>query len=125
MVNKDKLNAAFKLMRKAGILARQNFTCCGSCGNAEMSMMLAKMPEKRSAKIKGVCFYHSQGNSRMNKGGDLYLQYSSKVDDDLDLGTVQIGHLVVSCLKEAGLGVEWNGKASETILVKAGYDDTL
>ncbi len=32
----DRLDAAFAALEDAGIVARQNFTCCGTCGSAEI-----------------------------------------------------------------------------------------
>ncbi len=122
MIDKDKLNHAFRQMRHAGLVARQNFSCCGSCGGYELTEAIVAMPVKKRAKVKGVCFYHRQDAERLNRGEDLYLGYgpvSSTELGQIGLEAVQVGRLVVRCLELAGLAYEWNGEASQRILVKA------
>lgn len=122
MISKQKLNAAFALMRKAGLVARQNFSCCGSCAGYSIATNVTKMPAKKRAKIKGVCTYNRQDAERMEDGRDLYLGFGSvgtQAYGDIGLPTVQVGQLVVLCLAQAGLAYEWNGEASQRILVTA------
>jgi len=110
------------MMRKAGLVARQNFSCCGSCAGYELTTDVAAMPSKKRAKVKGVCFYHRQDTARMDKGDDLMLRFGpvdSKEHGQIGLEAVQVGHLVVQCLIKAGLGYEWDGTASRCILVRA------
>jgi hypothetical protein len=120
MINKDKLNTAFRQMRNAGLVARQNFTCCGSCAGYELTTNISAMPSKKRA--KGVCFYHRQDAWWLNLGGDLYLSFGpvdSAEHGQIGLETVQIGRLVVRCLELAGLAYEWDGTASQRILVRS------
>jgi len=122
MIDKVKLNVAFALMRKAGLVARQNFSCCGSCAGYELTTDIVAMPDKKRAKVKGVCFYHQQDADRLRAGRDLYLGYGpvdSKEHGQIGLETVQVGALVVKCLAEAGLAYEWDGTASQRILVRS------
>jgi len=122
MIDKVKLNVAFQMMRKAGLVARQNFSCCSSCGGYELTMDVVAMPDKKRAKVKGVCFYHRQDNDYLVRGKDLYLSFGSLDSRELGqigLETVQVGHLVTSCLTQAGLAWEWDGTESQRILVRA------
>jgi hypothetical protein len=122
MIDKDKLNHAFRQMRHAGLVARQNFSCCGSCAGYELTTDIVAMPAKKRANVKGVCFYHRQDAERLNRGGDLYLGFGpvdSTEHGQIGLETVQVGRLVVRALELAGLGYEWDGTASQCILVKA------
>ncbi|MGL4808389.1 MAG: DUF6891 domain-containing protein [Giesbergeria sp.] len=122
MIDKVKLNVAFSLMRKAGLVARQNFSCCGSCAASELTTDIVAMPTKKRAKVKGVCFYHWQDAKRHMSGDDLMLRYgpvASKEHGQIGLDAVQVGRLVTSCLTQAGLAWEWNGNVSQCILVRA------
>lgn len=122
MIDKDKLNHAFRQMRHAGLVARQNFSCCGSCAGYELTTDIVAMPVKKRAKVKGVCFYHRQDNDRLVHGKDLYLGFGPVDSEELGqigLETVQVGRLVTSCLTLAGLAWEWDGTASQRILVRA------
>lgn len=122
MIDKAKLNVAFSLMRKAGLVARQNFSCCGTCAAYELTTDIVTMPDKKRAKVKGVCFYHRQDAEQLNLGDDLMLRYgpvNSKKHGQIGLEAVQVGRLVTSCLTQAGLVWEWNGSASQCILVRS------
>lgn len=122
MIDKAKLNVAFSLMRKAGLVARQNFSCCSNCAGYELATDIVAMPDKKRAKVKGVCFYHRQNAERLFRGKDLYLGYGpvdSTEHGQIGLEAVQVGHLVTSCLTQAGLAWEWDGSASQCILVRA------
>lgn len=122
MVNKDKLNAAFRQMRFAGLVARQNFSCCGGCAGYELTTDVVAMPSKKRAKVKGVCFYHRQDTARMEAGHDLMLRFGpldSKEHGQIGLSAVQVGQAVALCLTMAGLEYEWDGTASQCIVVRS------
>ena len=60
-----KTNRLFAALRKIGIVCRKNFTCCGSCGRAEM---LEKYPGK------DYVFFHRQMADDLRRGADeLYM----------------------------------------------------
>ncbi|WP_017596722.1 DUF6891 domain-containing protein, partial [Nocardiopsis potens] len=63
----DRLSAAFAALDEAGITARQNFTCCRSCGLSEIG------GEREGA--RGFVFYHSQDTEAAAAGAGLYLAY--------------------------------------------------
>lgn len=91
---KTELTKAFKELRKEGFFARQNFTCCQSCGWAEV-------PEKQSEK---AVFYHSQDNDDIEKGF-VYLAWSGD------------GQLILSILKKYFKDIEWDGTANQRIKI--------
>ena len=120
----DNLNKAFRLMRKQGLLARQNFSCCGNCGGYELTVIAEKLITSGKAKtsIRGCCFYHHQDNTSKKAGHSFYLRYGpmdSIKHGFIGLPTAEVGLLVCSCLTEAGVKFEWDGKASTCILVVA------
>lgn len=98
-MSQTNLTKAFKELRKHGYFARQNFTCCQSCGWAEV-------PEDKS---DTAVFYHNQDYQSYKEGGDLYLAWSGD------------GNLICSVLRENGLDVEWEGTPDVRIRVTGGF----
>jgi len=92
----ENLTKTFKDLRKKGYFARQNFTCCQSCGWAEV-------PEEYSNK---AVFYHAQDKESMKRNGDLYLAWSGN------------GREIVEIFEKNGFFVDWNGENNTRILVK-------
>jgi len=60
------LNKAFSALRKAGYFARQNFTCCQTCG-------WAAVPEEKGEK---AVFYHNQDNHNKLRGRSFHLAWA-------------------------------------------------
>lgn len=98
-MSQTNLTKAFKELRKHGYFARQNFTCCQSCGWAEV-------PDDKGDK---AVFYHNQDYQSYKEGGDLYLAWSGD------------GNLICSVLRENGLDVEWEGTPDVRIRVTGGF----
>lgn len=138
-----RLNRAFHLMRKRGLLAKANFLCCSNCAGTEITNIAEKLiaSKKRTKEsITGCCFYHNQDNEiidsylgRTNgwggymRGGEfpkqnaLHLRYGGldSVDyDQIGLSMKEVGIIVCECLMEAGVGHYWNGSGASTIQVE-------
>lgn len=94
MTTKAQVNKAFRDLRKAGYIARQNFWCCMSCG---FSAMQQKYPD-----AKKVVFYHNQDNEAWDKD-------TKTLTDRLYLAWDGDGAEIVDILEKAGLEVIWNG----------------
>jgi hypothetical protein len=90
----NSLNNAFKDLRKAGYFARQNFTCCQSCGWSEIP----------NGKEK-VVFYHSQDNDDKIKGNDFHLAWSGD------------GKEICEILNRNGVLTEWNENENTRIKI--------
>ena len=118
---KSNLTEAFKILRKEGYIARQNFYCCSGCAGSAIAGKVTEMPASKVARIKGCVFYHNQGNSRLMATGEVYLAYGSVESTKhgtVGLPTVEVGKRVVEVLKTVGLTVEWDGDENTGILVK-------
>lgn len=134
---KGRLNEAFKAMRGMGLLARQNFKCCGNCAGYALAELVTAMPEAKRAKVRGACSYHSQDAAKMfparrrewldgrwvwtQEPAGTYLQYGqvdTQAHGPQGLPTEEVGKLVVQALEAAGLEVDWDGKASTRIWVQ-------
>lgn len=70
-MSKSNLNKAFAALRKAGYFARQNFTCCQSCG-------WAAVPEKNGEK---AVFYHNQDNHSKLRGQSFHLAWAGDQEE--------------------------------------------
>ncbi len=121
----DKLTRAFALVRKRGVVARQRFMCCRSCAGCALASDLAAKVTKDARgkdKFKGVVFYTKQGGFfDGNRPCSCYLSFG-QVDTvehgALGLPTVEVGKIVVECLREVGLAFEWDGTGDKCIEVK-------
>ena len=91
-----KITAAFKSLRKAGFFAKQNHTCCQSCG-------CEALPEG----TKNYVFYHRQDANDLKKTGKCFLSWGGD------------GEKIKAAALEVGLKVEWDGSPETRILVSA------
>jgi hypothetical protein len=115
------LSNAFKALRKLGLIAKQNFSCCGSCAGYALATRVSEMPEAKRNKVKGIVFYHRQDAERLPLGGETYLSYGqvgTQAWGDIGEPTVWIGEQIVKVLREHGLEAEWDGQPETRILVR-------
>lgn len=108
----DRLDAAFADLEAEGIVARQNFSCCGNCGSSEI-WDEAKVLEEAGKSIAGYAFYHMQDTESAAGGDGLYLNYGAA--EDGDDASVEIGHRIVRQLERHGLKTRWNGDIRQRI----------
>ncbi len=108
----DRLDAAFGELDGAGILARQHFSCCATCGVYEIRDELNRA-EKVGHPARGFTFFHVQDTQHAIAGESLYLSYGAADKDKA--ASVAIGHEVVAALGRHGLSPEWNGKHAHRI----------
>ena len=111
----DRLDKAFADLEQQGIVARQNFSDCGTCGVAEIGDEI-KAAEKSGRKISGYVFYHMQDTESAADGHGLYLNYGS-IDSD-EKANVKVAALVVEVLNRHSLKTNWNGTYQQRIGVK-------
>jgi hypothetical protein len=111
----DLLERAFGELERAGIVARQNFSCCGNCGSVEILGEMSKAQCGR-ARVRGYTFYHTQDTDSAADGYGLLLNYGA-IERTEEAG-VRIGHEIVDALQRHGLKTEWDGSWSKRIAVK-------
>lgn len=110
----DRLDRAFDTLEAHGIVCRHNFTCCGTCGAAEIwDEMDARA--KDGHVVRGYAFYHSQDTDSAAEGYGLCLNYGSIEEGEAP--ALAVAQEVVKCLREQGLKVEWNGAWNRRIEV--------
>jgi len=110
----DRLDQAFEELETGGIVCRQDFTCCGTCGAAEIGAELDEV-EERGVKVRGYAFYHQQDTEGAVEGFGLYLSYGA--EDEGQAAALVIAREIVAVLQSHGLQPKWNGTWSQRIHV--------
>ncbi len=102
----ERLDAAFARLDQAGIVCRQNVSCCGRCGAVEI---WGEIGEARQAgrDVRGYAFYHVQDTDRALDGDGLYLAFGSLAEtEDTALA---VAREITDVLEQHGLRTDWNG----------------
>jgi len=110
----DRLDKAFADLEDRGIICRQDFTCCGNCGVAEIGMELNEA-EQRGIQVRGYAFYHQQDTEAAVDGNGVYLSFGAEKDGEA--ASLTIAREIVTTLKHHGLDPEWNGSIGKRIHV--------
>ncbi len=125
----DRLDRAFAALAERGILARMNFTCCGTCGAAEIGA------ERDDTRVwRGYTFFHQQDAERLPEGGPLFLSYGvfrpadlpaglpeSELEERWRVGITALANEIVAVLREHDLDASWNQNTGTRLSV--GIDD--
>ncbi|MHA6757212.1 DUF6891 domain-containing protein [Streptacidiphilus sp. PAMC 29251] len=106
----ERVTRAFSALEAAGITARENFTCCRNCGQAEIGAEAA--PGAR-----GFVYFHRQCTDAAAAGRGLELLYGGF--DGSAQTTAAIGREVAAALETAGLLVEWDGTPERAVTICA------
>lgn len=141
-----RVQAAFDDLATQGIVGRMNFTCCQTCGNAEIDDERTPRSEADTAADGGYgfdewgyTFFHQQDADRLaDEPADLYLSYSAfrppagldpelfdraREGDDaareqiIGESELAVGRLVAAALARQGLSVDWPEDTSQRILI--------
>ena len=107
----DRLDRAFAELESQGILARQRYSDCQTCGVAEI-VTEAKEAMATGRKATGYAFYHDQDAEGV-MGGALYLSYGDV--DGTEQGSIAVGKTVVAALQKWGLSTRWDGSLEQRI----------
>jgi hypothetical protein len=111
----DKLEAAFAELDAAGVIARMNFTCCQTCGMAEI--VDERPPDRPSS---GYVFFHQQDAENLtDHPAHLHLAYGPFDPDRgmFDAQVAEVGQQVVAALHAQSLPVTWDGSTNKRIQV--------
>ncbi|MFJ3514060.1 MULTISPECIES: DUF6891 domain-containing protein [unclassified Streptomyces] len=104
----ERLSRAFAELDAAGITARENFTCCRSCGEAEIGA-------EGGPDARGFVYFHDQCTDSATAGHGLTLLYGGF--DGTSATTAAVGREVVTALTRAGLPTRWDGDPGQSITV--------
>jgi hypothetical protein len=111
----DRLDRAFAELESRGVICRQDFSCCGTCGSGEIRDEMEKVRSSGSL-VRGYAFYHMQDTEHAVEGHGIYLAYGAT--EDGSLAAVRIGHEICDALRAEKLTVEWDGDLGRRIFVK-------
>jgi hypothetical protein len=108
----DRLDSAFEALEEQGIVARQNFSCCGTCGSSEI---WDEMENARNAGklVRGYTFFHMQDTESAVDGCGLYLNYGSI--DEGEKAAIAVGHVIQRELEKSGFSTNWDGDLGKRI----------
>lgn len=110
----DRLDLAFAALERGGIVMRQNFSCCGTCGSAEIWDEV-KAFEASGRRAYGYAFYHMQDTESAVEGYGLYLNYGACEDGEEP--ALATGRAIVDELARHGLKADWDGTWDQRIAV--------
>ena len=120
--NKVRFDAAFRDLRKQGILAKKNYTCCMICGFKDLHAEFKQLAQE-GREVKGGVFYHAQDASMLQECGQCCLAYCGFDADQYESpiaeydAAVRIGQIVCETLRRRGVKVNWDGTLSRRIEV--------
>jgi hypothetical protein len=112
----DRLDRAFAALEEQGIIARQNFACCNTCGFAEIGGEI-QTPRCGRPPI-GFAFYHMQDTENAVEGGGIWLKYGSC---DPETSDEMVGEKVLEALLAVGLDASWNHDPNTAVQVGLGW----
>jgi len=110
----ERLDKAFADLEDRGIICRQDFTCCGNCGVAEIGAELNEA-EQRGTHVRGYAFYHQQDTEAAIGGHGVFLNYGAEKEGEAP--ALAIAREIVTTLKHHGLEPVWNGSIGQRIHV--------
>ncbi len=110
----DRLDRAFHALESKGIVSRQNFSDCGTCGTAEIADEI-EATRKSGKTVRGYTFYHQQDTESAVTGSGLYLNYGALEDEQEPAQA--IAREIVAELNRQGLKTTWNGTWEQRIHV--------
>ncbi|MEE2037834.1 hypothetical protein Q8791_11450 [Nocardiopsis sp. CT-R113] len=114
----ERLTRAFRALDESGIIAREDFTCCDTCGRAALDAELGvRNSEPGGAATRGYAFYHHGESLAAADGGSLYVGFESSHPVRL----AAVGEEVAEVLRAHGLTVEWDGDSGRKLRVRADW----
>lgn len=108
----DRLDEAFAALEAKGVIARQHFSCCGTCGSSEIWDEIAAV-EKAGGPARGYAFYHVQDTESATDGGGLYLNYGAC--EEGEEAALAVARDIVTQLEAHGLRTNWDGSWGQRI----------
>jgi hypothetical protein len=110
----DRLDQAFDALNRKGIVARQHFLCCRTCGISQIDEIVQDLQVK-AYPVRGYVFYDFQSTDVTIDGNRLYLFYGATSMDTSD--TLALGYEVKGILESFGVMVDWDGNIRNPIFL--------
>lgn len=109
----DRLARAFAALEESGIVARENFWCCETCGSLAMADEIKRIGRKRA--VRGYVFFDQQATETAVTEGLLRLAYGAKGRGKAE--SAAVGREVVRAVRAAGLKASWGGTLEDWVEV--------
>ncbi len=109
----DRLDEAFAELDRMGIVARQNFSCCQTCGHVEIGDEIDLTASHRP--VNGYVFYHQQDTDTAVQHGYLYLAYGAISGRETE--SLIVAQQVCEVLEKHSLQTDWNGSIHTRICI--------
>ena len=113
----DRLSLAFDMLEDEDIVARQHFTCCGTCGAAEIGIEMDDFQDLSGREPKGYVFFHQQDTESAVESGSLYISYGAADATASPEDNVAIGQRLHDVLQSVGLKPVWDGKINHRVVL--------
>jgi hypothetical protein len=119
---RKRLGAAFRDLRKAGYLARQNYLCCYSCAGYALAGRAAELVAGGKT-VRGAVFYTRQ--NELATQGKVYLAYGplhhspgdAQPEQVIGLHAEEIGWELMAVLHRHNIPAVWDGEPTTRILI--------
>jgi len=111
----DRLQLAFDMLEDDDIVARQHFTCCGTCGAAEIGAEIDDFEELSGRTARGYVFFHQQDTESAVESGSLYISYGASDATAPTEEALTIGQRLFEVLQSVGLKPVWDGKINHRV----------
>lgn len=118
----DRLDRAFANLEARGIVCRQNFTCCGTCGSAEIWDQIKEATDMGVA-VRGYAFFHMQDTEGAVDGSGLYLNYGAV--EEGEQAALDVAREISGEIESSSLKVDWDGSWQKRIGVKLDWKRRL
>ncbi len=121
--DRDRLGRAFSELEGNGILVRQNYLCCLTCGQSAIINEI----EDADVPVHGYCFFHAQDADIAMETGALWLAFGSWAADENHPCQTDgcfawnVGMTIDQALRDQGLRTKWDG-SHETRMCVVGID---
>jgi hypothetical protein len=109
----DRLVTALVALELKGIVARQNFACCQTCGHAEIEDEIESFAAA-GGDPRGYVFFHQQGTESAIADGEVGFAYGPAKED---VNSVDVASELANAVRAVGLKVDWNGESSMCVMV--------
>ena len=110
------LGEAFDDLQEKGMIARENYTCCQSCGWRAIEQE-ARDLRAADQNCWGAAFYHGQDAEDIQDSERVHISFGTLKGIGPNLFTrEEAGEILAQALQEHGLHVEWDGSAKTRVL---------